>query len=158
MTPKHFLSIPLSIKIIAGWYLAGALNLLSSGREEGFVLGLRVFGPWGLVYNVLLAAVMLSLAVGLWRLSEVARRSAIGLESYTLLNWLLGIALPSNRQAALDKATELGLTQSQGLISLLATCLGASLSSGLIIVFLVKRTGAFKKVVPKHDGGTLEAG
>ena len=81
---------PLSIKVISCVYLLGSLGELPDVTHTTTAFGFLISGPVALLKNVLFLFLLLSLAIGLWRLRETARRISILYEGYNLLeSWIL---------------------------------------------------------------------
>ena len=87
---------PLSIKVLICWGILEASVrgfLITRGHYDYFLQVVRVTGWAASAFHLLFVSVTLYLAIGLWRLREVARKVAIGYACYTLLDALLAVLI-----------------------------------------------------------------
>ncbi len=142
---------PLSIKLIAIWYLLGVFGPIFSSQHGACFLGFYISGWIGHFLNLLMAPLEIYLGIGLWRLNETTRRVAICFESYTVLTLLLAAIIPSSRNVFMAKVIEMGFLKSQGMPFLLVTCVGGAFSHAIIIYILMQSKRSFTKASPSED-------
>ncbi len=137
---------PLSVKVIILYLVIGSVmpNLFIDPTYWSPIFGVRVEG-WPAIAHELIFSVTLPLivAVGLWRLSDLARRWAIGLSAYWMLNSLLMLANPHLRAMEYAEVYDPDLSRSVNIaIDVSVTVLIFAIEF-LVIWFLIKRKPAF---------------
>ena len=134
---------PLSITIIACLYVLHALQTLFEPESVNFVLGIVISG-WALqVHDALLVFLLLGTGIGVWQLSEGARRVAIGWETYKVVNVLLSVALPHTRARAIEGLDSPPVpAEVPGMLVLF--CLLVIGHAGVTAWFLITRKAAFR--------------
>jgi hypothetical protein len=138
---------PLSIKVIATSYGVSAISALY------FLLtGIYASQPFTSFHALLVAMLMLGLAFGLWQLSQLARRIAIGWQCYVLVTFLVSIINPTVWRTFTEPRTSevaLGIDPATSRALSLAALAGRFITTvvwgAVVIFFLTKRKSAFVK-------------
>lgn len=137
MTPPS--QRPLSIKIIVWWYIL--LVFLKIPNLQGHISVLNVYlsGSAAVVFGVLLMVLFGWLALGLWRLQQGVRWSAIAVEIYELINLAVSYAHPTTRTLWVQYMHQLGADAAGEIFGIVARILIAL----AIMWFLIKHHSAF---------------
>lgn len=133
---------PLSVKVIVWWYLLSVLLKIPNLQGEIAVFNVHLSGSATIFFGVFLMVLFAWLAFGLWHLQELARRVAIGFESYELLNLALSFTHPVTRALAIDFIRQ---QQSPEAIGEICALFGRIVIAIAVIWFLIKRKTAFVK-------------
>ncbi len=133
---------PLSIKVIVAWEMLTGLAMglaLIGGRQPVIIFGFRTVGWTAVASGLLLLALQFYVAVGLWRLSELARRIAIGYFTYGFVN--LTISHLTGQSTSGSSLRQEGAGPIWWCLTLALT----GVACGLPIWFLIKRKAVFGK-------------
>lgn len=138
------LIVLLNVLIVVGY----GLNLF--GMVVGIidpvdvVLGFFLSGKLAILTGFFYMLLRLYLGYGLWRLKEVTRRTALGLEVYELFVLLLHTFIPSLRAKNVELVAQAGLELSQAGPFVVMTFLATIVLNIIVIWFLVTRKSAFR--------------
>ena len=140
---------PLSIKVIAILFISGAvlnsLEIVTRSTRGDLILGFFISGRVAVLYFTAITVLVLLTGIGLWRLNELARRVAIGWESYTLVNFLLtSIILDMRTKVVPAPLPEADSARVMFFVLIVLLPLFI-IRYSLILYFLIKRKSAFSK-------------
>ncbi len=136
---------PLSITIISILFIVGSLgNIFTLGKLKFpiSILGIYIFGWFSYLYTGLISVASFFTGVGLWRLHERARRIAIGLRSWEMLNIILVYTIPASRAKLSELLVQKGFSPLDA-NSVIGGLIGGIMGIALQLWFLIKRRRAF---------------
>ena len=153
---------PLSIKVIAIWYMLVSLPAFFFLQTSNSFFGLLLTGTSVIPYNLCMALLYLVAGIGLWKLWEPARRTAIYLQCYYALNIWLAYANPSYRDFMAQNiiARSPNIPQSS-IVSFLPFFIAfagllKTARTGIVLWFLIKRKSAFVKATTPTQASTQQ--